>query len=173
MSAIRRRGSVLATLIGCFLSISFAPAQTSHGVTGVTGGVKATAGVVTGVTAHGPGAPAPGTIEASPDLASDGVLTLGQLARQLAGQHLETPATACPQGYIRAAGVAGSQHVTCLLKKQERNVCATMPGAYACGRNASECCGGRSNNSCFAGSYACAVPGSTPGQTLKACCMTN
>jgi hypothetical protein len=169
MSAVMRPAGVLATLLGCALSMSLALAQSSSGVTSAPTGVKATAGVSNGVSTRGPGAAAAGTIEASPDR----VLAPGQLAQQTARPHPVTTATACPPGYIRAAAVAGSQHITCLVRKAERNACAARHGAYACGRNASECCEIHSNNSCFSGSYACAIPGSDQGQTLKACCMTN
>ncbi len=80
----------------------------------------------------------------------------------------------CPSGYLPATQVGLDAHTTvCEVRKPAFDVCASRPGYYACGRNATECCRTGSDNSCFAGAFACPTADSRFAQGRAACCLTH
>lgn len=104
--------------------------------------------------------------------AQDSSLSVGQLS-QLHGSRVQPAARDnCPTGYAPTPALGlNTRLIVCEVRKDVLNRCAAMPGYYACGRNGTECCSKLSNNSCFPGAYACAMPGSPAGQTRTACCI--
>jgi len=95
------------------------------------------------------------------------------VAQQQAATRAANPAIQNLQDYALGPGAQplASSSLPPTLEGARINECAELPGYYACGRGATECCGPNQDNYCFPGAYACSEYGGMGSGPKQACCM--